>query len=71
MLTMADLKKRTDATITPAEAAAVLSMSPHWLRLMARERPETLGFPVIVYGNRCRSPRIPFIRYLEGEFNHD
>lgn len=71
MLTMVDLKKRTDATITPAEAAAVLGMAPHWLRLMARERPEKLGFPVIVYGNRCRIPRVPFIRYLEGEFNHD
>ena len=71
MFTMADLKKRTDATITPAEAAAVLGMAPHWLRLIARERPEKLGFPVIVYGNRCRIPRIPFIRYLEGEFNHD
>lgn len=71
MFTMADLKKRTDATITPAEAAAVLGMAPHWLRLMARERPGKLGFPVIVYGNRCRIPRIPFIRYLEGEFNHD
>lgn len=71
MLAMADLKRRTDATITPAEAAAVLGMAPHWLRLMARERPEKLGFPVIVYGNRCRIPRVPFIRYLEGEFNHD
>ena len=71
MLTMVDLKKRTDATIPPAEAAAVLGMAPHWLRLMARERPEKLGFPVIVYGNRCRIPRVPFIRYLEGEFNHD
>lgn len=71
MLTLADLKKRTDATITPAEAAAVLGMAQHWLRLMARERPEKLGFPVIVYGNHCRIPRIPFIRYLEGEFNHD
>lgn len=71
MLTMADLKKRTDATITPAEASAVLGMAPHWLRLMARERPEKLGFPVIVYGNRCRISRIPFLQYLEGGLNHD
>jgi hypothetical protein len=67
MLTMTDIKNRTDATITPAEAAAVLGMAPQQVRLLARERPETLGFPVITYGSRCRIPRIPFIKYLEGE----
>ena len=67
MITLDQLKARNDATISPAEAAAVLSMSPQQVRLLARERPEILGFPVITYGSRCRIPRIPFIKYLEGE----
>lgn len=65
-MTLAEIKAMEQATLTPAEAASVLNCDPHWIRLMARERPEKLGFPVIVYGRRTKIPRLAFIRFLEG-----
>jgi len=55
--------------ITPAEAAPVIGCDPHWIRLMARQKPEGLGFPVTIggkKGTRTYIPRLPFIRYVEG-----
>lgn len=55
--------------ITPAQAATVLGCDPHWIRLMARQNPDGLGFPVTIggkKGTRTKIPRIPFIRYIEG-----
>lgn len=46
------------------EICGVLDMNPHTLRLVAREHPETLGFPVIITGTRVRFPRIPFLRKM-------
>nr|DAQ29863.1 MAG TPA: excisionase [Caudoviricetes sp.] len=52
--------------LTPAEASEVIGCNPHWIRLAAREKPELLGFPVIVIGNRTRIPRRAFVRFCEG-----
>lgn len=70
MTTLNDLRASAEATISAAEAASVLGMSPQWLRLMARESPGKLGFPVIVYGKRVKIPRLPFLHYLEGGRNN-
>lgn len=61
-----DIKRMETPTITPAQAATVLGCNPHWIRLMARQQPEKLGFPVTVLGSRTKIPRVPFIRYIEG-----
>lgn len=53
-------------TITPALAAQVIGCDPHYIRIAARQKPEQLGFPVIVVGTRTKIPRIPFIRFVEG-----
>lgn len=46
-------------------AAKILGCSPQWLRMMARERPERLGFPVCCpTPHRVKIPRIPFMRFL-------
>lgn len=46
-------------------AAKILGCSPQWLRMMARERPERLGFPVCCpTPSRVIIPRIPFMRFL-------
>lgn len=60
------IKAMSVATITPAEAAKVLGCNPNSIRQAARRRPELLGFPVIVMGNRVLIPRIPFLNFLEG-----
>ena len=52
------------ATITTAMASKVLHCKPESIRLAARERPDLLGFPVIVMGSETKIPRIPFLRFL-------
>ena len=63
---LASVKAMTAPTIDPEDAASVLGCSPNSLRQTARQRPELLGFPVIVMGRRVRIPRLPFIQFLEG-----
>ena len=63
------LKAMEKPFITPAQAASVIGCDPHWIRLMARQKPEGLGFPVTIggkKGTRTMIPRIPFIRFVEG-----
>lgn len=60
------IRQMETPTITPAQAAQVLGCNPHWIRLMAREKPNQLGFPVTVIKSRTKIPRIPFIRYIDG-----
>lgn len=48
-MTLEDIKKMDCETITPAVAAQVLGMNPHYIRVAARTKPELLGFPTIVY----------------------
>lgn len=67
MKTVDDLRAMQQAMITPAIASEVLGCNQHWLRLMARERPEQLGFPVCCMGSRVKIPRLAFIRFLTGE----
>ena len=53
-------------------AAKILGCSPQWLRMMARERPERLGFPVCCpTPSRVKIPRIPFMRFLGLEVHDD
>lgn len=61
-----DLKAEEIAFITPRVAAQFLRCDPHWLRLMARQQPERLGFPVCCICSRVKIPRIPFIKFLGG-----
>ena len=63
------IKQMEAPTITPAQAAPVLGCDPHWIRLVARQQPERLGFPVTVIRSRTKIPRVPFIRYIEGLAN--
>lgn len=58
------LLSSTAVTITPEEASKLLKCKPQSIRLAARERPDLLGFPVIVMGKETRIPRIPFMRFL-------
>ena len=71
MMTIAAVKAMNTPTIDPAVAAAVLGCNPNSIRQAARQRPELLGFPVIIMGTRIRIPRIPFIQALEGRGAND
>jgi len=52
--------------ITPAIAAKVTGQNPHSIRLMARQKPELLGYPVSVCGNRTLIPKWSFIKFWFG-----
>ena len=68
-MTLEDIKQMDRYTITAAVAAPIIGCDPHYIRLMARLDASKLGFPVIVYANRVKIPRIPFIKFMEGEPN--
>ena len=64
-MTLDDIRAMSKPTILANEAAQVLGCDPQWLRLMARERPEKLGFPVCCTSkHRVKIPREPFLRFL-------
>ena len=71
MLTLKDIKQMDKDIITPAEAAQVVGCDPQWIRLAAREKPEQLGFPVIIVRSRIKIPRMAFIKYMEGDLPHE
>lgn len=63
--TLPELACRADREwFTAAEVSGVLGADPQTIRITARQRPELLGFPVIVAGNRVKIPRIPFLRFM-------
>lgn len=66
MLTLADIKNMKKDVITPKEAAQVLGCDPQWIRLVAHRQPERLPFPALVVCNRTKIPRLPFIKFMEG-----
>lgn len=63
--TLPELVAMTDREwFTPAQISGVLNANPQTIRVTARQRPELLGFPVILTGNRVKVPRIPFLRSM-------
>lgn len=70
-MTLQDIKQMDKDVITPAEAAQVVGCDPQQLRLTAREKPENLGFPVIIVKSRIKIPRVAFIRYMEGNLDQE
>ena len=70
MLNRGELLKQVEdmdiPILVPRQVAPIIGTDPHTLRLQARLKPETLGFPVIVAGTRVKIPRIPFIKYMKG-----
>ena len=65
-MTIADIEKISDITLTPAQVGAVLGINPNTIRWQAHDNPAALGFPVIVVKSRTYIPRIPFIRWMAG-----
>ena len=58
------IQKNNREFFTAAEICGVLGMDPQTIRDTARQRPELLGFQVIITGTRVRIPRIPFLRFM-------
>ena len=62
-----ELRAMKGMTITPAVAAKYLGCDPHLLRLMARKKPEQLGFKVCCpTPHRVKISKESFIQFLGG-----
>lgn len=67
-MTLSEIKQSDKNMLVAEDVAPIIGCNPHRLRLVAKERPELLGFPVCVVGNRVKIPRIPFIHFIEGGY---
>lgn len=48
----------------PTEIAPLLGWDAHYVRLMARQCPGDLPFPVVTHGTRTQIPKAPFIEWF-------
>ena len=51
--------------LTPAQVAPILGWHPHYIRLIAREDPETLPFRPQIRGNRTSFNKVDVILWAE------
>lgn len=62
--TLNDLIAEEKSFLTAADVCGVLGCDPNHIRCTAHQRPELLGFSVVIIGRRVKIPRIPFLRYM-------
>jgi len=60
-----EIKSWDKLLLTVADVAPVLECNPNDVRGQAHDKPEMLGFPVLIYGTRVKIPRLPFIQFME------
>lgn len=63
-LTLQQLVESEKSCFTPEDVCWVLGTNPHTIRLMARERPDLLGFDCFIIRSRIKIPKIPFLRKM-------
>ena len=65
-MTLDEIRTSDKPFLIATDISDILGCDPHNIRLMAKQRPELLGFPVCVVGTRVKIPRVPFIHFLDG-----
>ena len=63
-MTIQEMQRTDKAVLLPDDIAEVLGVNPQSIRNQARIIPNTLGFPVVVVGNRVLIPRKPFLKFI-------
>lgn len=66
-MTLTDIERMDALTLTPVQVGSVLKADPQAIRVLAKQDPKRLGFPVICVGNRVKIPRVPFLRFMKGD----
>ena len=69
-MTLDELEALPKEILTCADVAPILMANPATIHGQAVERPELLGFPVIVAGRRVKIPKAAFLRFMRGEGRH-
>lgn len=66
-MTLDEMARLDREILTCQDVAPILGANPATLHTQAVSRPELLGFPVVVAGNRVKIPRTAFIRFMRGD----
>lgn len=66
-MTLAEIEALPGEVLTCQQIAPVLGANPATIHLQATDRPDMLGFPVIVMGSRVKIPKRPFLAFMRGE----
>lgn len=66
-MTLQEIVDYKKEMLTCADVAEVLERNAYTIHGQAMERPELLGFPVIITGRRVSIPRRPFLKFILGE----
>lgn len=64
MKTIAEIRACDKVFLTPADISGVLKSDPQTIRVMARQRPDLIGYSFTFSGKHMKIPRIPFLRFL-------
>lgn len=64
VMTKDEILNSKDDILNIMNVSGVLHCDSETLRLQAKNRPDLLGFPVIVMGKRVKIPRMPFIKFM-------
>lgn len=65
-MTLSEIRASGKDFLIPTDIAPILECDPQYIRIMAREKPALLGFPVMVVGRRTKIPRVPFLKFMGG-----
>ena len=65
--TLKDIEAIDCEILTCQQVAGVLQANPATIHQQAMERPELLGFPVVICGNRVKIPKRPFLNLMRGK----
>ena len=55
--------------LTCRQVSGILHADPYTIHMQATDRPELLGFPVIVMRRRVKIPRLAFVAFMKGKDN--
>jgi len=64
-MTISEIRESSKPYLSAADVAETCRANPSSIRQQARNKPERLGFPVEVIGQRVRIPRLDYLKYLK------
>ena len=70
-MTIAEIQASDKVFLTPGDIGPVLGSTPHTIRVIARQRPDLIGYEFTFTGNRMKIPRIPFLRFIGASITTD
>ena len=67
--TLDDISALQTDFLTCRQVSGILHADPYTIHMQATDRPELLGFPVIVMKRRVKIPRLAFVAFMKGKYN--